>query len=161
MANPNCPECKDTGIYQGLNTVEPCRACGNAIRLVNASHEIFTAPIVYMEIAEVEPVEIVFPIDSIDQVDIDVDCQITGTQRQQDTLIATVSCSKVIVTLTDIPQPRNRYHEYKQLIQGQTPFTAILQTGEDTHRKENVTMTAYLPNGTHGSFTLEWEPDDA
>jgi hypothetical protein len=24
----NCPDCKDTGVYQGLNTVEPCRACG-------------------------------------------------------------------------------------------------------------------------------------
>lgn len=27
MTDFNCPECKDTGIYQGLNTVEPCRAC--------------------------------------------------------------------------------------------------------------------------------------
>lgn len=23
-----CPECKGSGVYQGLNTVEPCRACG-------------------------------------------------------------------------------------------------------------------------------------
>lgn len=27
MSEYNCPECKDTGIYQGLNAVEPCRAC--------------------------------------------------------------------------------------------------------------------------------------
>jgi hypothetical protein len=28
MTEFQCPECKDTGVYQGLNTVEPCRACG-------------------------------------------------------------------------------------------------------------------------------------
>jgi hypothetical protein len=28
MADFTCPECNGTGVYQGLNTVEPCRACG-------------------------------------------------------------------------------------------------------------------------------------
>lgn len=32
MSDFLCPECKDTGIYQGLNTVEPCRACGGKQR---------------------------------------------------------------------------------------------------------------------------------
>jgi hypothetical protein len=27
MTNPSCPECKGTGEYRGLNTVEPCRLC--------------------------------------------------------------------------------------------------------------------------------------
>lgn len=29
MSEPySCPECNGSGVYQGLNTVEPCRACG-------------------------------------------------------------------------------------------------------------------------------------
>lgn len=28
MSENTCPECNGSGVYQGLNTVEPCRACG-------------------------------------------------------------------------------------------------------------------------------------
>ena len=41
----NCPECKDTGIYQGLNTVEPCRACGiTDADLSNAVNTVMGSP---------------------------------------------------------------------------------------------------------------------
>lgn len=33
MTDFTCPECNGTGVYQGLNTVEPCRACGGKKRI--------------------------------------------------------------------------------------------------------------------------------
>jgi hypothetical protein len=52
----HCPDCKDTGVYQGLNTVEPCRACGGkrteSITLKNASPETFILPVSYIVIEE-------------------------------------------------------------------------------------------------------------
>lgn len=39
----NCPECKDTGVYQGLNSVEPCRACGGFRSLGEFAKAVMTA----------------------------------------------------------------------------------------------------------------------
>jgi len=37
----SCPECKGSGVYHGLNTVEPCRACGgkNLTQAVSLSQD--------------------------------------------------------------------------------------------------------------------------
>jgi hypothetical protein len=191
MSDFLCPECKDTGEYRGLNTVEPCRACGGKKpkpihlnpRLVGEilrdaeSHAVadvcqqFAIPpgvlsgqSIRHEIEEqiTEPIEIVFPIESMSQMDLDIDWDMGKSKRTADGLEMEFIVNSIICKLTDIPQERSRYAEYKQLIQGRTPFTAVFQNGEDAHRKENVTMLACTPSiDTRMSFIVEWEPDDA
>jgi hypothetical protein len=182
-----CPECKDTGEYQGLNTVEPCRACGGRwkplvpdyVRQIGvmASTEGFISAEAFDVLRErnsggqsirheleeqiTEPIEVVFPIESMDQFELDIDWNMGKSKRTPDGLEMELIVNSIICNLKDIPQERSRYAEYKQLIQGRTPFTAVFQNGEDANKKENVTMLACQPRGQAMNFTLEWKPDDA
>jgi hypothetical protein len=184
----SCPECKGTGEYRGLNTVEPCRACGGKwkplvpdyVRQVGimASTKGFISAEVFDVLREqssggqsirheieeqiTEPIEVIFPIESMDQMELDIDWDMGKPKRTSDGMEVEFIVNSIICNLIDIPQERSRYVEYKQLIQGRTPFTAVFQNGEHTHKKENVTMLACRPaSGSHMSFILEWEPDDA
>ena len=154
MSENTCSECNGSGVYQGLNTVEPCRMCqqfsGQPIR-----HEI--------EEQIAEPIEIPFPIHTMSQVSIDVDTRFGKGKRTENTLEMELVISSFICSLTDIIQSPSRYAEYKRLIQGQDRFTAIFQCGDDAKRIEDVMMVACQPSqdGAIASFILEWEPDDA
>jgi hypothetical protein len=170
MTDFSCPECKDTGEYRGLNTVEPCRACGGKKPSLATNPlyrhflpEVLSGQSVRHEIEEqiAGPIEVVFPIESMDQFELDIDWNMGKSKRTPDGLEMELIVNSIICNLKDIPQERSRYAEYKQLIQGRTPFTAVFQNGEDANKKENVTMLACQPRGQAMNFTLEWKPDDA
>ena len=133
-----CPECKDTGEYRGLNTVEPCRACGGRT-------------------------EIPFPIRSVNQISMDANWQFGKSTRHKDGLDMEIIVSTFVCSLSNIHQERSRYADYKKLIQGQDTFTAVFQCGENETQVENVTMVAcqHSLDGRTADFILEWEPDDA
>lgn len=167
MSEPICPECNGTGEYRGLNVVEPCRACGGKkpklpVKIIDAIDAGYASVLSQFGIPPQSlPMEIAFPVHSMEQINMDAETRLGPCRRSAEGMECDVAITKVYLTLSDIRQDGERYGEYKNLIQGRTPFTAIIHCGENVHRQEAVTMTAcqFSEDGKLADFDLEWMTD--
>lgn len=165
MIEYRCSECKDTGEYRGLNTVEPCQACGGNVtqKTIDRLRKFSERLEACQQFAKREPIEVVFPVNSIHQIFFNPDCSLENSRRSADGLTVDVTIEKHVWQLSGIEQNSIfNYAVYSRLIKNQERFTAVFQHDGHESKQENVLMTAcnWKDDGT-ADFTLEREPDSA
>lgn len=149
MVDFTCPECKDTGVYQGLNTVEPCRACGGKVTLV-ARNPLFSESLkrltpelirdigflggqslsheIQEQITE-EPAEITFNLDEESICTFHFLHDKGTVETNHGPMQVRPPETNISITLLAVPHKDyfSRYKAYSKLIEGRDEFKAIIR----------------------------------